>query len=87
MSQAIPTLLLEMHEGITDIRETLRNDVERVEAAANAARLAQLELVIERALHILSDRHENHAVRVHKCQKLLKAATQRVKNSNDEIPF
>lgn len=83
MAQTLPKLLLEMHAGINDIRDTLDADTDRITAAANAARLAQLEMAIEEALHILENRHEDHAVRVYQCQQLL----TKTREDTESIPF
>ena len=83
MQQALPALLLEIHTGIEEIRDTLKRDEERVKIAADQARLAQLEQGIEDALQILSDRHENYAIRVYRCQKFLKGLA----DDPEQIPF
>lgn len=76
--QTLPQVLVEMDEGIKEIRELLHNGVDR-KAHENALfTVAKQERLLDDLREILTNHHLSTAVRVHK-------ALERI--DEDEIPF
>lgn len=74
----IPQFLVEMDEGIKEIRELILSDADRQSHEAVLLKVAQKEKLLKDIREILSNRHEPTAVRVHRALERMDA---------DEIPF
>ncbi len=76
--QNIPQVLVEMDEGIKEIRQLLLTDADRQAHEQALFTIARQERLLDNLREILTNHHLSTAVRVHKALKRM---------DEDEIPF
>lgn len=79
--QTIPQILVEMDEGIKEIRQLLLNDVDRVAYEDALEKATQREKTLDNVRQILTNHHLPTAVRVYEAIQAIERAI------DDEIPF